>query len=169
MCHFFGQRQGDKLLSPSYQQTPPPDKWDTFYLGMAAYVATASKDPSTKVGAVIVRPDKTVASVGYNGFPRGMDDSPALYEDREVKYSRIVHAEMNAILNAHGSVNGSTLYCSLLPCDRCAVFVVQAGITRVVTPRPDADIETRWGDAFNKTRAIFREAGIEVVEMKGNE
>lgn len=139
-------------------------KWDAFYIGMAQYMATASKDPSTKVGAVIVRPNNTIASVGYNGFPRGMKDDPELYADRPTKYSRIVHAEMNAILNAQGSVEGCTLYTSALPpCDRCAVFVVQAGISRVVYEEPSAALADRWGDSLAKSLAIFAEAGIPCV------
>lgn len=136
------------------------DWWDRWYLDLAKQVATASKDPSTKVGAVIVRCNNTIASVGYNGFPRGMSDDPALYDDRPTKYSRIVHAEMNAILNAQGPVENCTLYCTFMPCDRCAVFVVQAGITRVVAPTPTASELERWGDSLAKTKEIFREAGI---------
>lgn len=145
------------------------DKWDGFYLGMAQYIATASKDPSTKVGAVIVRPNNTVISVGYNGFPRGMSDAPELYEDRETKYSRIVHAEMNAILNAHGPVDGCTLYCTFIPCDRCAVFVVQAGITRVVSPEPSPELAERWGPSLAATRAIFQEAGVMMTTLSSEE
>ena len=136
------------------------DWWDRWYLDLARQVATASKDPSTKVGAVIVRPNNTIASVGYNGFPRGMSDAPELYEDRPTKLSRIVHGEMNAILNAQGPVDGCTLYCTFMPCDRCAVFVVQAGIARVVSPEPSASELERWGESIAKTREIFREAGI---------
>src|SRR5271167_774541 len=66
-------------------------KWDIYYLNMARYIATKSKDPSTKTGAVIVRPDHSVCSTGFNGFPRGMKDDAALYADREKKYSRTVH------------------------------------------------------------------------------
>jgi dCMP deaminase len=140
-------------------------EWDEFFIGMADYVSTRSKDPSTKVGAVIVRPDgKTIASLGYNGFPRGMSDDPALYADREVKYSRIVHAEMNAILNAGGSVDGCTLYTSKLPpCDRCAVFVAQAGITRVVYENPAPEVAERWAASLAKTQEIFADAGIPMV------
>lgn len=145
------------------------DKWDRFYLGLADYIATASKDPSTKVGAVLVRPNNTIASVGYNGFPRGMSDDHELYADRPTKYSRIVHAEMNAILNAQGPVEGCTLYCTFLPCDRCAVFVVQAGITRVVAPAPTPDQIERWGTSLDNTRAIFLEAGIALTEPKASE
>jgi dCMP deaminase len=137
-------------------------KWDRYYLGMAIYVATASKDPSTKCGAVIVRPNNTIASVGYNGFPRGMPDDPELYADRPTKYSRIIHAEMNAILNAQCSVDGCTLYVTLTPCDRCAVFIAQAGITRVVCQKPTADLLERWSESFNKTEEIFALAGIQI-------
>ena len=141
-------------------------KWDRFYLGMARYMATASKDPSTQVGAVLIRPNNTVAAVGYNGFPRGMSDNPTLYADRPTKYSRIIHAEMNAILNAEGSVDGCTLYTSSLPpCDRCAVFIVQAGIRRVVYEQPTADLLERWGASLTATADIFFEAGIRMVAL----
>lgn len=138
--------------------------WDDWFLGLVDYVSTASKDPSTKVGAVITRPDHTVASIGYNGFPRGMSDNASLYADRETKYSRIVHGEMNAILNAHGPVDGFTLYVPMLCCDRCAVHVIQAGIKRVVCREPSADMVSRWGKAFEATRLMFAEARVEVVE-----
>jgi dCMP deaminase len=84
--------------------------WRTRYLDLAAVVASWSRDPSTKVGAVIVRPDKTIASVGYNGFPRQMRDTPERYADREEKYSRIIHAEVNALLHARESVTGYDMY-----------------------------------------------------------
>lgn len=139
-------------------------KWDRRFIDLMNVVGSWSKDPSTKVGAVIVRPDLTVASIGYNGFPRGIKDDLRL-EDRPTKYSLIVHGEINAILNAHGPVRGCTLYVPFPPCDRCAVQVVQAGIARVVYVEPTADIESRWGDAFVKTNAIFKEAGVEVTVL----
>lgn len=140
-------------------------KWDRRFIDLMKVAEGWSKDPSTKVGAVIVRPDLTVASIGYNGFPRGMSDDAELYADRPTKYSRIVHGEMNAILNAHGTVEGCTLYVPFPPCDRCAVHVVQAGIARVVYEEPTADIKSRWGEAFVQTAAIFADAGIEVTEL----
>lgn len=140
------------------------EKWDRRFLAMVDLVGSWSKDPSTKVGAVITRPDNTVASIGYNGFPRGMSDADDLYAEREVKYARIVHGEMNAILNAHGQVEGYTLYVPMLCCDRCAVHVIQAGIKRVVCREPSADMMSRWASAFEATRAMFAEAGVEVVE-----
>jgi dCMP deaminase len=141
------------------------EKWDRRFIDLMKVAEGWSKDPSTKVGAVIVRPDLTVASIGYNGFPRGMSDDDALYADRPTKYSRIVHGEMNAILNAHGSVQGCTLYVPFPPCDRCAVHVVQAGIKRVVYVEPTEDIKSRWADAFVQTAAIFADAGIEVTVL----
>lgn len=136
-------------------------KWDPHWLGMAQYMARVSKDPSTKVGAVIVRPDMTLAAVGFNGFARGMCDHDHLYEDRDVKYSRVIHAEMNAILNAHGPVDGCTLYTTFAPCDRCAVFVIQAGIRRVVSPIAPPELQERWGESLAKTAAFFEEGNIE--------
>lgn len=141
------------------------EKWDRRFIDLMKVAEGWSKDPSTKVGAVIVRPDLTVASIGYNGFPRGMSDDDALYADRPTKYSRIVHGEMNAILNAHGPVAGCTLYVPFPPCDRCAVHVVQAGIKRVVYIEPTEDIKSRWAEAFVQTAAIFADAGIEVTEL----
>lgn len=84
-------------------------KWDLRFLRLSQCISTFSKDPSTKVGAVIVRPDKTIASMGFNGFPKKLKDD-ARYNDREVKYSLIVHGEINAILFAKESLTGYTLY-----------------------------------------------------------
>ncbi len=140
--------------------------WDNYFIKEAELISTASKDPSTKCGAVIVRPDKTIAAKGYNGFAKGMDDTPELYADREEKYSRIVHCEMNALISARERVDGYTLYTfPFLTCDRCAVHMIQAGITRVVAPRAtEAQLE-RWGPAFEKTRRFYREAKIACHEV----
>src|SRR6056297_1129882 len=90
------------------------NKWDERFLDMAELVATWSKDPSTKIGAVCVEPQsKRILSMGYNGFPRGIADLDWRYEDKEVKYSLVVHAEANAIYNATSngvSLEGSTIY-----------------------------------------------------------
>jgi len=85
-------------------------KWDARFMGLGRHVAGWSKDPSTKVGAVIVNDRLQVVGMGYNGFPRGTSDSGALYEDRERKYLRVVHAEVNAVLNATQSCMGATVY-----------------------------------------------------------
>lgn len=142
------------------------DKWDRRFLEMACLVSTWSKDPSTRTGAVIVAPDRRVVSVGYNGFPRAMEDLPALYENREEKYSRIVHCEMNAVLSAHEPLHNYTLYTyPFISCDRCFVHMVQAGITRFVAPTATEDQLTRWGPAFDRVRQYARVAGVSLVEL----
>lgn len=134
------------------------EKWDRRFLDLCETVARWSKDPSTKVGAVIVRPDLTIASAGYNGFPRSVADDPEVYARREDKYARVVHAELNAILHAHESVAGYTLYSSpLMPCSSCAGAIIQSGISRVVYPRQKV---TRWTAQHDVTRAMFRDARI---------
>lgn len=140
-------------------------KWDQRFLQMAALVAGWSKDPSTKCGAVIVAPDRRVISLGFNGFPQRMPDSPELYADRDEKYSRIVHCEMNAVLFAKESLRGATLYTwPCLSCDRCAVHMIQAGVTRCVAPHPTDDMLARWAARLARTRQYFQEASVEFCE-----
>lgn len=139
--------------------------WDEYFLSIARVTASKSKDPSTKVGAVIVRPDRTIVSVGYNGFPRGVADTPERLNDRNIKYSLVVHAEMNAILSARESLNNYTLYTvPFMPCDRCFTHVIQTGIRKVVFPPATPEQLERWGKAFETVRALAREANIELVE-----
>jgi dCMP deaminase len=141
-------------------------KWDLRFLHLANEVATWSKDPSTQVGAVIAK-DKHVVSLGFNGFPKGMRDDAYLYEDRERKYERVIHAEVNAILNARFQpVAGSFLYVNRPVCCGCALHVVQAGITRVVCEyEATEEFLNRWRHSMQKSKAFFEEAGIEYVEV----
>lgn len=137
------------------------EKWDTRFMELAMMVSQWSHDPSTKCGAVIVRPDKTIASLGFNGFPRGIKDSLERYAERALKLQYVVHAEMNAILSSPQSVKGFTLYTwPMCPCERCAMHVIQAGISRVVTVQASAETELRWQASFNLTRSAFHEAGV---------
>lgn len=148
------------------------DKWDIRFLQLAKLVSTWSKDPSTQVGACIVRPDKSVCSVGFNGFAKNMNDHSALYADRETKYSRIIHGEINALLFAREPVQGYALYTwPFLPCDRCCVQMLQAGIARFVAPAPSGEILSRWEAALEKTKSYIGEARAEWIEfdMKGVE
>lgn len=140
--------------------------WNNFYLGMAQYISWKSKDPSTQTGAVIVRPDMTVASVGYNGFPRAMPDEPEAYQDREQKYSRIIHCEMNALMMARESVENYVLYTyPFMSCDRCFVHMVQAGIKTFVYPKATEEQLSRWGASFAKTLGYAAECGVKMVEI----
>lgn len=144
-------------------RTPSDPKWDDRFLDMATHVGGWSKDPSTKTGCVIVRPDRTVASVGYNGFPRGVNDSDERLNDRPVKYAMVVHAEPNAILAAGGSVEGCTAYVTPWPpCSTCAALLIQAGIKRVVAPDATDEQKERWGDSFVIASTMLIEAGVEL-------
>ncbi len=136
-------------------------KWDLRALQMAHLVSSFSKDPSTKCGAVIMRPDKTIASAGYNGFPAKLKDYPAHYNNRTAKLARVIHCEMNALLHAKQDIAGCTLYTfPFLTCDRCTVHMIESGIVRLVTLKADPDREKRWKDSFQAARNFWMEAGI---------
>lgn len=136
------------------------------YLSLARHVAEWSKDPSTKTGCALIRPDGTVASVGYNGFPRGVNDAYARLQDRSVKYPMTVHAETNAILSAHASVAGCTAYVwPWPPCASCAGNVIQAGIRDIWTVEATPEQVERWGDSFEIMRTMLHEAGVRLNEI----
>jgi len=139
------------------------NKWDERYLDLAAGVAGWSKDPSRKIGAVAVGSKGSVLAQGFNGFPRGISDSPNRYEDRTRKYKLVVHEEMNVIYNAtyNGvSLDGATLYVHGLPvCSDCAKGIIQVGIKRVVMK--DQEIPDLWQQSWTKTEEMFNEAGVD--------
>jgi len=139
-------------------------KWPKRFIELANHIAEWSKDPSTKVGAVIVRPDNSIVSMGYNGYARGVED--IFLDNREFKYARTIHAELNAVLSARTSVEGCHVYVSLCPCSNCASSLIQAGISKVFfNPIPEELFE-RWGDSFEVTFDIFGQAGVEYAEVK---
>lgn len=137
------------------------EKWDRRFMEMAENISHWSKDPSTKVGAVIAD-QKIVVSVGYNGFPADVEDKQEWYEDRDKKLSLITHGEINALNHAARSVEGCTLYTyPFLPCSTCAGVFSETGIARVVSYR---NTVLRWQDSIEKAKTVLRNAGIEVVE-----
>jgi dCMP deaminase len=142
------------------------DKWDPRFLEMASLVASWSKDPSTKTGAVITNVNNTVIATGYNGFPYGMSDDPELYANRDEKYSRIIHCEMNAIMRA-GKLSPDSFYTlytwPFMSCDRCVVHMLQAGITRFVAPKMPQDKADRWKDIMDKATKYINEVGGELI------
>ena len=109
--------------------------WDEYFMGIAMLAARRSKDPNTQVGACIVSQDNIIISTGYNGMPKGCSDDefPWGREGAETKYPYVVHAELNAILNANGrDLRGSRLYVALFPCNECAKAIIQSGVKEVV-------------------------------------
>lgn len=139
--------------------------WDKRFLQMAELVSTWSKDPSTKVGSVVVNDRRRILATGYNGFPRGIMDFQQRYENREEKYKLVVHAEMNAVYNAtwNGvSLDGATIYTTGLPtCSECAKGLIQVGIKRIVCGFPK-EISKTWENSFNDTLRILKEINLDV-------
>jgi dCMP deaminase len=135
-------------------------KWNERFIGLAKHVALWSKDPSTQVGAVVVDEQHRIVSLGFNGFPRGVEDKPERYLDKPTKYSMVVHAEVNAILTANHPVVGCILYSSLFTCNECAKLVIQSGIKHVVSPKPD---KPHWQASFDTAMLMYKEAGVGVT------
>jgi dCMP deaminase len=147
-------------------ETATRPSWDSFFLGLARYYATRSKDPSTKVGAVIVRPDMTVAGMGYNGFPNLMPDHDHYLNDRSKKYPRMVHAEINAKDSSRDhSLAGYCCYSSFMTCDRCLLQLANKGINRFVFPKPTDNELTRWAESFKLTKELAEDMNIQLIEL----
>lgn len=153
------------------------NRWDRHFLELAACHAKMSKDPSTRVGSVIVGPDREIISAGFNGFPRGIADTAERLTDRDQKIALVVHGEMNAILAAARNgirLKGCTLYLAATddsglvwggpPCTRCTVEIIQSGITEIVS-WPFKSVPSRWKDDVERARAILAEAGISYREV----
>lgn len=140
-------------------------KWDLRFLKIAKEVSKWSKDPSRKIGAVLVGNKKQIISQGYNGFPRGIADTQERLMNRELKYTLTIHAEANAIYNAiyNGSpTEGATIYVTGLPvCAECAKMIIQTGIKRVVMDTKPEDLKDIWRNLGKISLQLFDEAGVE--------
>jgi dCMP deaminase len=133
--------------------------WD-WAVGMAQHVAKLSKDPSSQVGAVIFDDKRRLVSAGYNGLPRGVEDTPARLRNRDTKYKMILHAERNAMAFATGSLEGATLFCTHPCCTQCAAQIIQMGIKHVCWPTPDRTFAERWAEDMVLSKEMFNEAGV---------
>tara|TARA_R110002167_G_scaffold143958_2_gene333643 strand:- start:3928 stop:4368 length:441 start_codon:yes stop_codon:yes gene_type:complete len=138
------------------------ERWDKRFMDLAWHISGWSKDPRRKVGAVIVDSNRRILAMGYNGFPRGVDDDWRRYADRETKLSLVVHAELNAILSATAPLEMATLYVTSAPCAECAKAILQTGIDRVVWPTDSALASSDWAKSCEAMRLMFDEAGIDV-------
>jgi dCMP deaminase len=150
-------------------------KWDKRFLEQALKIAEWSKDPSTKVGCVVVNPEsRSILCTGYNGLPRGIKDTTERLTDRNFKYHVTAHAEINAICNAARdgvSINGATVFSTWIPCcghkdglfPSCSSALIQVGIKRVVVPA--MEIPERWKESFELSKELFEEAGVAFVTV----
>ena len=135
------------------------DIWNRRFLELASFISKWSKDPSTKVGAVIVDCNRRIISTGYNGFPIGVSDNQERLENRDFKYKAILHAEENAIMFAKKDLSRCSLYVSSLPpCSHCASLIIQSGIKNVYTW--EQEIPERWQESINITKTMFKESGV---------
>ena len=141
-------------------------KWDERFLELAKQIASWSKDPSTQVGCVVVGPDREIRSTGFNGLPRGIEDSEDRLNNREIKYPMICHAEENAIMHAARigiSLKDCTAYVTWPPCTRCARSLIQAGVSEIIYPK-GIDIPDRWAQDFDLSLKMFKEAAVKTKQ-----
>jgi len=148
---------------------PIHPKWHARFLQLTEVIAGWSKDPSRGVGAIIVSPDKQIVATGFNGLPRGFEDTDDRLQ-RPNKYDFVVHAELNALIQcARNGVSpiGCSIYSSFSPCVNCAISIVQAGIRSVVTYEIEESDE-RWLESIEKSVRVFRESGVEYKRIPKN-
>jgi len=141
--------------------------WHARFFNLAKQVSNWSKDPNKKVGCVITRPDRSVCSIGYNGFPRGIADLPERLQIKEIKNQLVIHAEANAILNSRDHDHAThTLYCTSFCCCSCSGLIIQKGIREVVVPTIDP--HSSWYANFQSARNILDEAGVTILWVDPN-
>ena len=146
--------------------------WDDLFMSMVYLVASKSKDNSTHIGAVVVGSDKEVRSVGYNGFPRGIDDDVEERQKRPYKYGFFEHAERNAIYNAVRigvSLKECIMYTNGMPCADCARAIIQSGVKEVVIDYAwDKDNSTKWAESGKISKTMFDECGVNIRYYVGD-
>jgi len=138
--------------------------WDKRFMALAEHIGTWSKDRTRQVGCVIVAPDNTVRALGFNGFPRGLDDDIESRHLRPAKYQWTEHAERNAIFAAARggiAVAGCRMYLPWFPCVDCARGIIQAGLVELIAREPNMSDE-RWGADFTVAVEMLKEAGLRV-------
>ena len=138
--------------------------WDDFFMGLAQYVAQKSKDKSRKIGAVAVNKRNVVLSIGWNGFPRDVDDDVCSRHERPLKYLITEHSERNLVYNAASEgikLGGAKIYVTWFPCCDCTRAIIQAGITELVCMEPDWE-DSIWKEQFKISKEMLEEANIKV-------
>lgn len=134
--------------------------WHKRFINLANLVATWSKDPSSKVGCVIVDENRRIVSTGYNGFPVGVVDSKNRLSKKDIKYKLVLHAEENAIMFAKRDLNGCSLYVTMAPCSHCAGLIIQSGIKHVYIKK--LEISEKWKESFEYSQMMFSESKVHV-------
>jgi dCMP deaminase len=144
----------------------PLDKWDRRFIALAEHVSGWSKDPNAQVGAVITDARGVFVALGYNGFPKGVEDSAERLHNKDLKNQIVVHAEENAVLLGHARTAGGTIYVVGKPiCNRCAGVIIQAGLKRVVAELPKLSTDSHWDEVGQVAIDMLREAGITIDSL----
>jgi dCMP deaminase len=152
------------MSEPEETAGAAPADWDSRFMRLSREIANWSKDHSRKVGCVIVGPKNEIRSVGYNGFPRGVDDTKRYRHERPMKYKWTEHAERNAIYNAArigASLEGCRMYLPWYPCMDCARAIVQSGINELICIRPDPE-DPQWAQDFREVPFLLKEGSVTV-------
>jgi len=152
------------------------DSWDKHFIEvMLPAISSKSKDPRTKVGAVITGPHHEVRVTAFNGFPIGVQDLDERYNVRETKYKYMAHADGNAVCFAarNGTaVEGCTMYLPWYPCSHCAKYIIQAGIIKVVIDARDFEKKEEhwkaWKEDIDIAKTMLSESGVEIVKYTGD-
>lgn len=141
--------------------------WQNKFIELAKQVGSWSKDPSRKIGAVIVDPTKHVLGIGYNGFPTGIKDTDKRLNNKEFKRSVSLHAEESAILNARRDLTGCSIFIyGLCCCSHCASWIIQTGIKEVYYKLSERGDSEHWKDNIALAKALLKEAGVKIKEIK---
>lgn len=137
------------------------EKWIDRFLSLAKEVSTWSKDPSAKVGAVIVDQNKRIVSIGFNGFAAKVPDNDEYFADRDRKLASVLHAEMNSILFADRCIEGCSIFVwPFPPCALCTSMIIQKGITEVYCPNNKPE---RWASSFAISEQDFKDAKVKLI------
>ena len=143
--------------------------WDEYFMGIAMLAAKRSKDPNTQVGACIVSEDNIIISTGYNGMPKGCSDDIFPWErsgeQDQTKYPYVVHAELNAILNANGrDLRGSRIFVALFPCNECAKAIIQSGVKEILY------LSDKYADTpvTKASKRMLDAAGVKYTQLRTN-
>jgi dCMP deaminase len=159
------------------------ERWYTYFFDIARTVAKQSKDPSTQVGAIVVDTNHRIVATGYNGFPKGCDDNPELYADRNYKLKHVCHAEANCVCQAASSgqsFQGGIIFITLRPCVECAKLIIQSGIKEVhflhnsfIEKQREEKLKAQGALDLNDWRVnkqlsidMLNEAGIEIYQYE---
>lgn len=160
----------EEVLAINLSSNYCSQKWDERFLGISRNISSWSKDPSTKVGALAVDIERKMIAQGYNGFPKGCDDSDQFYANRESKYARVIHAETNIICNACNSrvgLHNSTIYIyGMYPCPECVKLLAQVHVVRIVFQLGETQNLDKWKGDFETSKSLMRELHIGYTHYK---